>query len=170
MNRQIAVLLLCATLCLSGLAAPPNTLPNSRRVDRVIVLKKDRTLQLLRDGKIVKTYRIALGSSPEGPKRQLGDHKTPEGTYLLDWRNPHSQFYKALHISYPSAADREQARKRGVSPGGDVFLHGLPKAYAWVGASHRLHDWTDGCIAVTNEEIDEIWNLVSDGTPIEIRP
>ena len=167
MKRLVLFVLLLLPLWQAGLAAPLNP---PAKVDRVVVLKKDRTLQLLKDGKVVKSYKVALGGSPEGPKRQQGDHKTPEGAYLLDWRNSHSQFYKALHISYPNASDREQARKRGVSPGGDVFLHGLPKAYAWVGANHRLHDWTDGCVAVTNEEIDEIWGLVADGTPIEIRP
>jgi murein L,D-transpeptidase YafK len=140
------------------------------RADRVVVLKKERTLQLLSQGKIVKTYKVALGGDPVGPKTRQGDHKTPEGVYVLDSRNAHSQFYKSIHISYPSACDRAAARRRGVSPGGDVFLHGLPKGYGWVGASHRLHDWTHGCIAVTNEEIDEIWAAVPDGTPIEIRP
>ena len=82
----------------------------------------------------------------------------------------HSQFYKSIHISYPSAADRAQAAKLHVSPGGDIFLHGLPNGYRWIGRGHRLKDWTDGCIAVTDEEMDEIWQLVPDGTPIEIRP
>ncbi len=138
--------------------------------DRVVVLKRERTLQLLSQGKVIKTYTVALGGDPVGPKARQGDHKTPEGVYVLDSRNVHSQFYKSIHISYPSARDRAAARARGVSPGGDVFVHGLPKGYGWVGASHRLKDWTDGCIAVTNEEIDEIWAAVADGTPIEIRP
>ncbi|HTZ82952.1 MAG TPA: L,D-transpeptidase family protein, partial [Candidatus Acidoferrales bacterium] len=96
--------------------------------------------------------------------------KTPEGTYILDSRNPHSQFYKSIHISYPNAQDRAAARKKGVSAGGDVFIHGLPKGYGWIGAGHRVHDWTDGCIAVTDQEMNEIWRAVSNGTPIEIRP
>ena len=138
--------------------------------DRVVVLKKERTLQLLSQGRVVKAYRVALGGDPVGPKARQGDHRTPEGAYVLDSRNVHSQFYKSIHISYPSTRDRAAARAQGVSPGGDVFVHGLPKGYGWVGASHRLKDWTDGCIAVTNEEIDEIWAAVADGTPIEIRP
>jgi murein L,D-transpeptidase YafK len=138
--------------------------------DRVVVLKKERTLQLLTQGKVIKTYKVALGADPIGPKTRQGDHKTPEGLYVLDSRNAHSQFYKSIHISYPSARDRAAARLKGISPGGDVFVHGLPKGYGWVGASHRLKDWTDGCVAVTNQEIDEIWQAVSDGTPIEIRP
>ncbi len=136
----------------------------------MLVLKSQRRLELLSQGKVVKTYRIALGSTPVGPKTQQGDHKTPEGTYVLDSRNAHSRFYKAIHVSYPNARDRAAARERGVSPGGDVFLHGLPNGYGWIGASHRLKDWTDGCIAVTNQEMDEIWGAVKDGTPIEIRP
>ena len=157
-----AQIFLCATL-----AAQSNA---SLRADRVLVHKKERTLELLRDGKVVKTYKVALGGDPVGPKTRRGDHKTPEGIYALDFRNAHSQFYKSIHISYPNPHDREQARKAGVSPGGDVFVHGLPNGYRAVGAAHRLRDWTDGCVAVTDEEIDEIWKVVPDGTPIEIRP
>ena len=140
------------------------------RVDRVVVFKKQRTLQLLSQGKVIKSYKVALGGDPVGPKAQQGDHKTPEGVYVLDSRNAHSQFYKSIHISYPSARERAAAHSKGVSPGGDVFVHGLPNGYRWVDASHRLKDWTDGCIAVTDDEIDEIWTAVADGTPIEIRP
>ncbi len=161
---------LTALLCLGSLA-PCQVLSKPRlTADRVVVLKSERTLELLNQGKVVKTYHIALGADPVGPKRRQGDQKTPEGIYTLDSRNGHSHFYKAIHISYPNAHDRALARELGVSPGGDVFLHGLPNGYGWVGASHRLKDWTDGCIAVTNQEIDEIWSAVRDGTPIEIRP
>ena len=127
-------------------------------------------MQLVNHGKVVKTYKIALGGDPIGPKMRQGDHKTPEGIYVLDRRNPHSQFHKAIHISYPSDRDRAVARAKGFSLGGDVFVHGLPNGFGYVGAAHRLKDWTDGCIAVTNEEVDEIWKSVADGTPIEIRP
>jgi murein L,D-transpeptidase YafK len=143
---------------------------NALRANRVIVLKRQRTLQLLKDGKVIKSYKVALGANPVGPKTKQGDHKTPEGSYFLDSRNSHSHFYKALHISYPNARDRTIARQKGVSPGGDVFVHGLPNGYGFVGASHSLKDWTDGCVAVTNEEMDEIWRVVPNGTPIEIRP
>lgn len=138
--------------------------------DRVVVLKKERTLQLLDHGTVIKTYKVALGGEPAGRKTRRGDHKTPEGLYVLDSRNAHSQFHRAIHISYPNAQDRAEARRQGVSPGGDVFVHGLPNGYGFLGASHRLKDWTDGCIAVTDEEIDEIWKAVPDGTPIEIKP
>jgi murein L,D-transpeptidase YafK len=140
------------------------------RADRVIVLKKQRTLELLSHGEVIKTYKVALGGDPVGPKTRQGDQKTPEGIYVLDFRNAHSQFYKSIHISYPNEHDRTAARLQGVSPGGDGFLHGLPNGYGAIGSAHRLRDWTDGCIAVTNEEIDEIWKAVLDGTQIEIKP
>jgi murein L,D-transpeptidase YafK len=134
------------------------------------VLKHQHILQLLREGHVLKEYKVALGGSPIGPKTQQGDHKTPEGVYVLDSRNARSQYYKSLHISYPTPTQRAAAKKRGVFPGGDVFIHGLPARYRSVGAAHRLYDWTDGCIAVTDDEMDEIWSTVADGTPIEIRP
>ena len=159
----LGVWLLCA-------AVSAQTTDKALRADRVVVLKKERSLQLLRQGNVIKTYKVALGADPVGPKQRQGDHKTPEGVYLLDSRNPHSQFYKSIHISYPSMRERAAARQKGVSPGGDLFVHGLPKGYGWVGSAHRVKDWTDGCIAVTNQEMDEIWVAVRDGTPIEIRP
>jgi murein L,D-transpeptidase YafK len=140
------------------------------RADHVVVLKKERALELLSHGRVIKTYRVALGGDPVGPKARQGDHKTPEGIYILDLRNAHSQFYKSIHISYPNEHDRALARQNGVSPGGDIFVHGLPNGYGSIGAAHRLKDWTDGCIAVTDEEIDEIWKAVPDGTQIEIKP
>lgn len=143
---------------------------SAQSVDRVIVLKKERTLQLMSHGKIVKTYKVALGGNPVGPKVQQGDRRTPEGVYVLDYRNVHSQYYKSIHISYPNAADRAKAAKLNVRTGRDIFLHGLPNGERAVGSAHRATDWTDGCVAVTDEEIDEIWKLVADGTPIEIRP
>lgn len=140
------------------------------KVDRIVIEKKNRTLTLMAGAKILKTYNVALGGQPIGAKDRQGDHKTPEGIYSVDAKNPNSQFYKALHISYPNQADRASARKLGVSPGGDVEIHGLGAKWGWIGAKHRLTDWTDGCIAVTNEEIDEIYPQIQVGTPVEIRP
>jgi murein L,D-transpeptidase YafK len=140
------------------------------RADRIIVNKKEHTMELMHAGKVIKTYNIALGGNPVGPKTRQGDHRTPEGVYVIDSRNAQSRFHRSLHVSYPNAADRERARKLGVSPGGDIFIHGLPNGYGYIGAAHRLHDWTDGCIAVTDQEIEEIWKLVDNGTPVEIRP
>ena len=169
-SMRIRILNGLTVLLLCGLCFSQNTALAKLHADRVVVLKKTRTLQLLSQGKVIKTYKVALGGNPVGQKMYQGDHKTPEGVYVLDFRNGHSQFYKSIHISYPNARDRAEARKNGVSPGGDVFVHGLPNGYGAVGAAHRLKDWTDGCIAVTDEEIDEIWRIVADGTPIEIRP
>jgi murein L,D-transpeptidase YafK len=150
--------------------AAQDTAKPETRVDRVLVLKKERTMQLLSHGRVVHSYKVALGGDPIGRKTRQGDHKTPEGIYVLDSRNAHSRFYKSIHISYPSPQDRAAAHQKGISPGGDVFIHGLPNGYGWVRASHRLKDWTDGCIAVSNDEMDEIWIAVANSTPIEIRP
>jgi murein L,D-transpeptidase YafK len=143
---------------------------HASKADWVIVVKSQRTLTLLSHGSILHTYKVALGGSPVGAKEQQGDHKTPEGRYVLDHRNAKSRFYKSIHVSYPNEQDKQSASQHGVSPGGDIMIHGLPNGFGWLGATHRTRDWTDGCIAVTNAEMDEIWELVPDGTPIEIRP
>lgn len=140
------------------------------KADRILVLKKERKMTLYKGDKQLKTYKISLGPEPEGPKIQRGDNKTPEGKYIISGRNPKSKFHLSLRISYPNKADRARARKLGVNPGGDIMIHGLPNGMAWVGKTHLLSDWTAGCIAVTSEEIQEIWKAVPDGTPIEIKP
>ncbi len=140
------------------------------QADRIIILKSARTMTLFNADKVLKTYKVALGTMPVGPKRVEGDHKTPEGSYIIDARNPQSRFHLALHISYPSAADRERARKLGSRPGGAIMIHGLENRFAYLGPLHRQTDWTDGCIAVTNAEIEEIWKLAPVGTRVEIRP
>jgi murein L,D-transpeptidase YafK len=133
-------------------------------------LKAKRELQLLRGGQVIKSYRISLGGVPVGRKERQGDHKTPEGKYVIVSRNHKSLFHRSLRISYPNAEDRTRAMKMDVSPGGDIIIHGLPNGYGWIGRGHLAKDWTDGCIAVTDSEIEEIWTLVADGTPVEIRP
>jgi len=124
----------------------------------------------MKEGKIVKVYKVALGKTPEGKKVSQGDGKTPEGRYYIIGRNPNSNFYKALKISYPNEQDIQQAIKLNVNPGGGIMIHGLSKHVEYLGKYHIIDDWTEGCIAVTNEEMDEIWKLVPDGTPIEILP
>jgi murein L,D-transpeptidase YafK len=148
--------------------APP--LPADAHADHVLVNKRARTLTLLRGGRPLKTYAVSLGGSPAGHKRQEGDERTPEGRYVLDYRNPNSAAHLSLHVSYPDSADAARARAAGVPPGGMIMVHGIINGLGWLGRLHRLMDWTDGCIAVTNGEMDEIWRAVPDGTPIEIRP
>lgn len=140
-------------------------------IDLVLIDKSQRRLSLMSAGNALRTYRVALGRDPDGPKVQQGDNRTPEGRYLIDSRNPNSAFHRSLHISYPNPGDRARARAMGVSPGGDIMIHGMGNGLGWVTWLHRrLFDWTAGCVAVTNAEIEEIWTLVPDGTPVEIRP
>jgi murein L,D-transpeptidase YafK len=160
---------LCLALCLTAVVAtakntwPPPLAPQSQRADEIRVDKSERRMELLRGGKLLRSYRIALGDAPVGHKRQQGDERTPEGRYRITFRNDKSRFHLSLRVSYPNEADRAQARKRGVDPGGDIMIHGsTPPGYT--------RDWTDGCIAVTDSEIEEIWKLVPVGTPITIQP
>lgn len=140
------------------------------RADRVLVDKSARQLFLLWRGDVVRSYPISLGEQPTGHKRQEGDQRTPEGRYRLDWRNAQSSFYKSIHISYPNVQDRARAERLGIDPGGEIVIHGLPNRDRGLDALYRGRDWTDGCIAVLDEQMDEIWLAVRDGTPIEILP
>jgi len=157
-------------LAIAASADSREAIPSQQKADRIVIVKSERTLTLMRGSKVLRTYKVALGGDPVGPKVKAGDKKTPEGEYVIDSKNPKSRFHLALHITYPNAADRERARKLGVSPGGGVEIHGLEPKYAWVGSLHRQINWTAGCIAVTNPEIDEIGLLVPVGTPVEIKP
>jgi murein L,D-transpeptidase YafK len=145
-------------------------LPANAKPDRIVILKAKRELQLWSKGALLKSYRVSLGREPIGRKEQQGDHRTPEGDYVISGRNPNSKFHRSLRISYPNAEDRTRAATKHVAPGGDIMIHGLPNGYGWVGRGHLVKDWTDGCIAVTDEEIEEIWTLVANGTPVEIKP
>ena len=145
-------------------------LPDDAIADQVLIEKSERRLTLLREGKVLKQYRVALGKQPVGDKEQEGDRRTPEGEYKLDWRNTGSRYHLSLHISYPDRSHTEQARAKGVSPGGDIMIHGLRDGMGWIGKLHRMMDWTNGCIAVTNPETEEIGRAVRDGTPIKIAP
>lgn len=139
--------------------------------DKIVVIKGKRIMLLMNNGEIIRAYRIALGKHPVGHKSHQGDQKTPEGTYVIDSRILDSNFHLALHISYPNEVDMKNAQRIGVDPGGGLMIHGLPNGLGRkIGKLHRLTDWTDGCIAVTNSEMDEIWQLVPDGTTIEINP
>ncbi len=177
-RRLIANALLTAPFIsagLTGLAAwwpayadPPPLLAPSKRADRVLIEKTKRRLTLFRDGEVLKTFRIVLGFAPEGDKRREGDGKTPEGHYRIDRRNDRSRFYLSLGIDYPRADQRRAARLEGRDPGGDIFIHGQPHRQRSVPALE--YDWTAGCAAVSNTEIEEIWKYVAIGTPVEIRP
>lgn len=141
----------------------------AEKADSVLVIKSKRKLMLIKSNNAIKTYKISLGRNVLDHKTKQGDGKTPEGCYTIDRRNPNSKFYLSLHVSYPNKEDAEDARKRGVPAGGDIMIHGLPNGLGWIGKLHRLVDWTDGCIAVTNSEMDEIWRSVDDGTIIVIK-
>lgn len=144
-------------------AWPPPLAPAAERADEIRVDKSDRLMELRREGRLLRRYRIALGDAPEGHKFMQGDERTPEGRYRIEFRNGRSRFHLSLRVSYPNAEDRARARKAGVDPGGDIMIHGGTPA-----GDHR--DWTDGCIAVSDAEIEEIWRLVPVGTPILIAP
>ncbi len=145
-------------------------LPEGTRADRVVVSKSSRTLTLYRGNKLLRSYRISLGRNPQGPKQREGDGRTPEGSFTLDYRKENSSFHRALHISYPTPDYAAAARGRAINPGGLIMVHGLRSGLGGLGRLHTFFDWTDGCVAVTNHEIDEIWRVVPDGTPIVIEP
>jgi lipoprotein-anchoring transpeptidase ErfK/SrfK len=154
--------------------APLSVAANGRRyfgtADSIVVEKASHRLTLFRDGVPVVSYSVALGQNPVGHKERAGDKRTPEGLYHIDARNPNSRFHLGLHVSYPNAADRARAARLGIPTGGDIMIHGLPNGQGTVGAAHRQYDWTNGCVAVTDEEIEELWQSVPVGTPIRILP
>jgi murein L,D-transpeptidase YafK len=138
--------------------------------DRVVIDKSARELHLLQDGEIFRTFEIALGIRPEGDKKEEGDFKTPEGEYNLDVRNSNSDYFLSIHVSYPSAADRREANQNGVLPGGAIMIHGQPNVPTRSETYYRTQDWTNGCIAVSNSDMIDIWLMTGENTPIEIRP
>jgi murein L,D-transpeptidase YafK len=138
--------------------------------DFVLIEKAERKLHLLREGEILKTFKIALGMRPVGDKQKEGDSKTPEGRYLLDMRNPDSDYFLSIHISYPDVSDRREAAALGLDPGGAIMIHGQPNVPTRSETYYRTQDWTDGCIAVSNSDMIDIWLMTGDNTPIEIRP
>jgi murein L,D-transpeptidase YafK len=141
-----------------------------RPVDRIIIEKSKRTMTLLKHDKEVKTYKIALGRNPEGAKVQKGDQRTPEGLYFVDYKVRNSVYHRALHLNYPNQDDIERARSLGVTPGNSIMIHGMKQDKLWMGDVQYLFNWTNGCIALTNDEIEEVWDLVSTWTPVEIKP
>ena len=151
----------------SAFASP---LPRGVTADRIVIDKSERTLTVWWHGVPIKVYRVALGGDPVAPKRSQGDGRTPEGNYVVALRRETSDFHRALQLSYPNADDRARARAERVSPGGSIEIHGLRDGFEWVGSAHTLFDWTNGCVAVTNAEIEELWRAAPVGTPVEIGP
>jgi murein L,D-transpeptidase YafK len=165
----------CVAVAIAVVASSPpvigqQSLPPGTVADRIVVEKSVRTLALYQGTQLLKKYAVALGPNPVGAKEQEGDGRTPEGVYVIDSKKRDSAFDRALHVSYPNAADLKRARERHVSPGGAIFIHGLPNGFGGIGKAHLRRDWTAGCIALTNEEIEELWRVVPIGTRIEIRP
>ena len=166
----------------AGTAVPP-TAPNqppaastdwqklgTAKADRIVVYKAQRRLELRRGGEVIRSYHIALGRNPVGPKVERGDGKTPEGTYFIDRRNMASDYHLSLHISYPETADIQRATALNVDPGANILIHGEPNILNNAGKANLLKDWTAGCIALHNTDMDEVWRLVDDGVTVEIHP
>ena len=168
MGFSLAIITSTSAIAAEGVSETKQAMPKSIMIDKVFVDKSARTLQLLSDNEIIKSYHIALGGNPVGHKQQQGDKRTPTGSYILDYKNEKSKFYRSIHVSYPNAADKARAKSRGFSPGGDIMIHGQKNGFGHLAAINQQRDWTDGCIAVTDNEMDEIMAAVEIGTPIEI--
>lgn len=148
----------------------PNCAFGIEKADMVLVVKSESKLYLLKNDKVLREYKAAFGANPKGHKQQEGDERTPEGIYLLDYKNENSDFYKSIHISYPNEKDKKYAKEAGVDPGGDIMIHGQKNGFGWLSSFNQKFNWTHGCIAVSNSAMDEIWEAVSVGTLIEIKP
>ena len=171
MGRLIGSLLLLVVPCLHSGSSVANELsPQHPQADRILVVKSQRKLHLYREGEILRSFDIALGLAPEGPKRESGDFRTPEGRYHLEWKNPQSDYFMALKVSYPNERDMAQAAAAGVDPGGLIMIHGDPNSGRYSAMRSQGMDWTDGCIAVSNADMVDIWLMTAEGMPIEIQP
>ena len=148
----------------------PFSSAQAAKIDAILVDKSDGKLYLKSKGQIVKDYRVVFGANPEGHKQQEGDERTPEGLYFLDYKNAGSGYYKSIHISYPNKQDKWQAKLRGVNPGGAVMIHGQKNGWGWMWFLTQLFNWTNGCIALKNADMEEVWQTVRVGTPIQIQP
>jgi murein L,D-transpeptidase YafK len=155
----VLFLVMQAAICLSA-----------QKADAVLVVKSEKRLYLLKNGKPFASYHVTFGGQPTGHKQAQGDQRTPEGHYILDYKNPNSKFYKSIHVSYPNARDRANARRLGVDPGGDIMIHGQTNGWGWAAPVVQFFSWTDGCIALSNKDMDRVWAAVDPGTPIQIKP
>jgi len=170
------LLIVLLVVCLAALAVVAaahlnfNPVPHDAVADRILVEKSARRLTLFQNGRALKSYCVALGRAPIGAKEHEGDQRTPEGIYSIDFHKPDSDYHLALHISYPEQRDIDRAGVSDLSAGSDIMIHGLPNGRGWIGRFHRRNDWTAGCVAVADFEIEEIYRAVPDGTPVELRP
>jgi murein L,D-transpeptidase YafK len=160
MKRIIILLLLLLPILAYG----------GEKADAVLVIKSRAKMFLLKNGKNIKEYHVVFGANPKGHKQKEGDERTPEGKYVIDFKNNKSAFYKSMHISYPNEKDKSWAKKNKVNPGGAIMIHGQKNGFGGLSWISQRFNWTNGCIAVTNKEMDEIWQMVDVGTPIEIKP
>ena len=171
MKTRFAIAAVAAVSVLSlSLVAVSTVMGKPLRADKILIEKSKRRLTLLWRESPVKSYRVALGGAPVGKKQCAGDQRTPEGLYSITSRNAQSAYHRSLRVSYPNAEDLANARRLRCRPGGDIMIHGITNGYGWIGALHAEKDWTLGCIAVTDQEIEEIWDAVPNGTAVEIRP
>ncbi len=169
--RLVILFLIAVVAALTVISSAASRSPEKPfHADKILVEKSQRRLTLLWHGTAVKSYRVALGRAPVERKQCEGDDRTPEGVYRIDSRNAGSAYHRALHVSYPNVADIAAARSRGCAPGGAIMIHGIRNGFGWIGSLHTRRDWTKGCIAVTDTEIEEIWSAVPNGTAVEIRP
>jgi murein L,D-transpeptidase YafK len=155
---------------LSAFLAYTGSASGQPKADQVLVVKSESRLYLIKEGDVFASFPVSFGGDPKGHKQERGDGRTPEGCYVLDYKNPNSSFYKSIHVSYPNAQDRRTAQKRGAEPGGDIMVHGQPNRWGWVSPVLQLFNWTNGCIALSNTNMDHVWDAVDVRTPIEIRP
>jgi murein L,D-transpeptidase YafK len=171
-TRGLALVLVLSALvfAITSLPAGRGRADEPERVDQILVEKSARRMTLLVQGVPLYSYPIALGPNPIGPKQAEGDGRTPEGDYVIDARNAESDFHLSLHISYPNERDRARAAEAGIDPGKDIMIHGIRNGLGWIGTFHNRVDWTDGCIAVSDLEMEQIWARVKVGTPVRIVP
>jgi len=170
-SRGFSAVFVLATLVSSAVADTPNPgVVGPGQADYVVVDKSDRKLYLYKAGRVLREFDVSLGLVPNGPKQREGDFRTPEGKYFLDARNANSDYFLSIHVSYPSESDRARARAQGVDPGGQIMIHGWPNEPRYDLRRYQSTDWTDGCIAVSNSDMVDIWLMTREFTPIEIRP
>jgi murein L,D-transpeptidase YafK len=161
--RLLSAALLACLLLFSGFL-------QAQKADAVVINKSDKTLQLLHKNQVLASYPVVFGANPKGHKEREGDERTPEGKYVLDYKNPKSKYFRSIHVSYPNSRDRARAKELGVSPGGQIMIHGQPNDLGWMKKFSQFVNWTDGCIALSDADMQKVWDSVDSGTPIEILP